>query len=190
MSTTPIPSPQKPNPNPAVWWILGVLGACVVVLVLAGLIVAAYIARQVRVRGAGNRVEIQTPVGELKVNKAGPHESGLPVYPGSVPSESHGGNVSFSTPGDEHVGISVEDFRSTDSLEKVQAWYRSRLGSAFRQEGPGERPKIERWGRADLGDADLAFVDDTGDGARIVALKSIRDGTKITLLRVGKQEVQ
>jgi len=33
-------------------------------------------------------------------------------------------------------------------------------------------------------------VDDRGDGARIVALKTTPNGTRITLLRVGKREAQ
>jgi hypothetical protein len=41
-----------------------------------------------------------------------------------------------------------------------------------------------------LNDSDVAFVDDHADGARVVALKKISSGTKITLVRVGKRETQ
>ena len=188
MSTAPVPPPQRPNT--ALWWVLGILGAGLVVLVLAGVIVTAYVARQVRVHGAGNRVEIKTPVGELKVNREGTHDTGLPVYPGAVPSESRGGNMPFSTADDQHVGISAEHLRSSDSLEKVQAWYRNRLGPEFRQEGPDQKGTPGRKDHLDVGEHDLAFVNDTGEGARIVTLKRVADGTEIDLVRVGQQEVQ
>lgn len=190
MSTTPTPPlPPPEKPNPAVWWVLGILGAGIVVLVLAGVIVTAFVARQFRIRSSGNRVEIQTPAGELRVNKAGTHDTGLPVYPGAVASESSGGNVVFSTTDDKRVGIFAEHFQSSDSLEKVQAWYRNRLGPEFHQEGPDQKEASHK-DRVDMGEHDLAFVDDTGDGARIVALKRISGGTEIDLVRVGKQEVQ
>ncbi len=191
MSITPVPPPPPQRQNTALWWILGIVGAGIVVLVLAGVIVTAFVARQVRIRASGNRVDIQTPAGDLKVSNAGTHEAGLPVYPGAVASESHGGNVVFSTTADDHrVGIFAEHLHSSDSLEKVQAWYRNRLGPEFRQEGPGEASKLGSKEHFASGKQDLAFVDDRGDGARIVALKSVTDGTDITLLRIGKQEVQ
>ena len=190
MSAAPVPPPQQQRQNTALWWVLGILGAGVVVLVLAGVIVTAYLARQVRIHGAGKRVEIETPVGELKVNGAGTHDTGLPIYPGAVSSESQGGNLSFSTTDNERVGISAEHFRSNDTLEKVQAWYRKRLGPEFRQEGPDEKGRPGRKDHRDLGEQDLAFVNDAGEGARIVALKRVEGGTEIDLVRVGKQEVQ
>lgn len=190
MSAAPVPPSPQQRQNTALWWVLGILGAGIVVLVLAGVIVTAYVARQVRIHGAGKRVEIETPVGELKVNRAGMHDSGLPIYPGAVSSESSGGTASFSTTDDEHVGISAEHLRSNDPLEKVQAWYRNRLGPEFRQEGPDEKGRPGRNAHVEVGEHDLAFVNDTGEGARIVALKRVEGGTEIDLLRVGKQEVQ
>ncbi len=190
MSAAPVPPPPQQRQNTALWWVLGILGAGIVVLVLAGVIVTAYLARQVRIREAGKRVEIETPVGELKVNSAGTHDTGLPVYPGAVSSESQGGDLSFSTTDNERVGISAEHFRSNDALEKVQAWYRKRLGPEFRQEGPNEKGRPGRKDHLDVGEHDLAFVNDSGEGARIVALKRVEGGTEIDLVRVGKQEVQ
>ncbi|HTP45242.1 MAG TPA: hypothetical protein VMJ13_11790, partial [Candidatus Acidoferrum sp.] len=42
----------------------------------------------------------------------------------------------------------------------------------------------------DVKTTDVAFVDDRGNGARVVALGRHGDGTEITLVRAGKKEPQ
>ena len=183
------PSPQ-PRSNNAVWWILGIIGGGIVLLVLAGLTDAGLIIRHINVRDSGSRVDIQTPVGEIKVNKDEMHPTGLPVYPGATKATDNNGGSADISVGGEGLGIGAESYDSTDSLEKVRDWYHDRLGPAFRLEtGKDERVKLDR-AHFDMGEQDLAFVDDRGDGARLVALKKTDTGVKITLLRVGKREAQ
>jgi len=199
MSSTPVPPPvhppvQPPTPPPdrnnAVWWILGIIGGGIVLMGILGLVVASMFLRRVNIHDAGNRVDIQTPVGEIKVNGDEMHPTGLPVYPGATKSgDSKGGSADISF-GGEGVGLAVEAYDSPDSLDKVKDWYRRRLGSDFRLEtGTDEHAALER-AHFDVNDQDLAFVNDHGDGARLVALKKNDDGVKITLLRVGKREAQ
>ncbi len=189
MSTTPNP-PAPPARKNALWWILGIAIAGCAALVLAGFVLTAFIARQVHVREAGKKVEIETPVGSVRVSTGGGRETGLPVYPGSVMSESRGANVEFSEP-DQHLGVAAEHYRSTDPLEKVEGWYRERLGSEFRLEQSEDGKRFPHGGAILPGHRDVAFVNDRGDsGVRVVALKRAGDATEIDLVRVGKQEAQ
>ncbi len=188
MSATPVP-PQPPKSRSALLWVLGILGGALVLLILASLIFTVYIARQIRVREAGSRVEIQTPVGEFKVNKNEAHSTGLPVYPGAVASASEGGNFEFSAD-DEAIGMAAEKYRSADPVDKVEQWYRNRLGTEYRLETHAKRPNWDRNDRLHMGNVDVAFVDDSGGGARVIGLKRSGDGTEIDLFRVGKREFQ
>jgi hypothetical protein len=187
MSASPVPPPQ--GKNNAVWWILGILGGGALVLVLAVLIFLPFFVRQMRVRQSADRVEIQTPVGAIKVNKNEAHATGLPVYPGATHEDNEGANVEFSA-NDETVGISVERYNCGDSIDDVQAWYRKRLGTEFRLETGHDHPKWNPGDKYHIGDADVAFVDDSRDSPRLVALKKNGSGTKIVLFRAGKKELQ
>ena len=79
----PAAIPPQRRGNNAVWWILGIVAGGIVVMVLFGLALAGLFIRNLRVHNQGNNVEIQTPVGAIKVNKDAPRASGLPVYPGA-----------------------------------------------------------------------------------------------------------
>ncbi|HTS11335.1 MAG TPA: hypothetical protein VMH00_04395 [Candidatus Limnocylindrales bacterium] len=192
MSTPPVqpPAPPPPKSNKVAWWILGILCGGLFFLIIVGLTVVGLVIRHVNVRDSGNRVDIQTPVGELKVNKDAAHATELPVYPGAqVSNEANGGSADVSF-GDQGLGIAAEAYETRDSLNKVREWYSKQLGPEFRLEkGSDERVALEH-AHFEMGDQDFAFVDDRGDGARVVALK-IEDGrVKITLLRLGKREPQ
>jgi len=200
MSTTPqqpFPSAQPPAPprpsNNAIWWVLGIVGGCIVLMIIAGLTFAGLFLRRVNIRNSGNTVDIQTPVGEIKVNQDELHATGLPVYPGAIKysdENSRGGSADISF-GGEGLGIAVENYISQDSLDKVRDWYRNRLGSTFRLEtGKDQEAEFRRAKINVSSDQDLAFVDDHGDKVRVVALKKTDDGVKITLLRLGKREAQ
>ncbi len=52
-------------------------------MVFLALMVAGYVAGQSHIDSEGKNVDIQTPVGELKVNQNPNRASGLPVYPGA-----------------------------------------------------------------------------------------------------------
>ena len=82
-----------------------------------------------------DNVDIQTPLGGLKVRGEGdPKEIGLPVYAGARQApedgkhESPGGNVSLNLPG---FGMKVvaASYESDDSTEKILAFYRKELKS-------------------------------------------------------------
>ena len=82
----PAAIPPQRRSNNAVWWILGIVAGGIVVMVLFGLALAGLFIRNLHVHNQGNNVEIQTPVGAIKVNKDVPRASGLPVYPGAKTS--------------------------------------------------------------------------------------------------------
>lgn len=177
--------PKRRDSTTAVWWILGIVAGGIVVMVVFGLALAGVLIHNLHVRNQGQNVEIQTPVGGIKVG----HEAtvNLPVYPGSASADSHNANVELSA-GDEGFAIAVEKYNTTDDLAKVSAWYKQRLGPSFRLEKRGTYDKIH--GVDATSDADLAFVDDRGDGARIVALTNKDNCVEIALVRVGKKETQ
>lgn len=183
-----VPPPVRQDRTTAVWWILGIVGGGIVVMVLLGLMLAGYVLRNSRLDTAGKNVDIQTPVGELKVNQDQNHASGLPVYPGAMPSgKDDQANLEILA-GESGVGLAVETFETPDALEKVTAWYTQRLGSSFHRENPHDKSKIH--GINVDSDSDVAFVDDHGNGARVVALKKKDSRVEISLLRVGKREAQ
>jgi hypothetical protein len=191
MATGPTanPTPASPPPrNNAVWWILGILGGGLVVLLCFGVMFGTYVARRIHVSEAGKKVEISTPVGSLQVNPGPSRETGLPVYPGATADSSEGANVEFAPAVGERVGVAAAKYFSSDSLEKVSDWYAERLGSEFTREKPGRR--IHRIQGVNAGNADVAFISDNGEQMRIVALKRKDDGVEVSLARVGKQEAQ
>jgi hypothetical protein len=203
MSTTPLTPPPVPQRNPSnlVWWILGILGAGVVLVLLGILLIGAYFARGVHIRQAGSGVEIQTPMGALKVDKDA-HATGLPVYPGAVSTAEQGGRFEFDSRSHDKVSLSAEHYSSPDSLEQVQEWYRNHLASSFRQEkgdkewSAGDQGDLRRYlpqGRGEkaaikISSDDLGFVQESGEGARIVGLKRNGTRTEIDLVSVGKRQ--
>ncbi|MFZ0519872.1 MAG: hypothetical protein WAL95_02545 [Candidatus Acidiferrales bacterium] len=178
--------PKRRDSSTAVWWILGIVAGGIVVMVVFGLALAGMLIHNLHVHNQGQNVEIQTPVGGIKVG----HEAtvNLPVYPGSTSASSHdNANVELSA-GDEGFALAVENYQATDDLDKVSAWYAQRLGPSFRREKKGSHTKIK--GVDANSDADVAFVDDRGDGARVVALTNKDNCVEIALVRVGKKETQ
>jgi len=190
MSTAPVPAaPQPPRKsNNAVWWILGILGGGFAILILLGLVVAAMFIRHVRVNEAGKKVEIETPVGSLELKSGDERSTGLPIYPGATPEKSDNANIQVSLPQGQSVGVATEKYLTLDDLEKVTAWYVKRLGSSFRREEHGYVAHSSV--HTEVNDADVAFVSETSEGARVVALKKTDAGVEISLLRAGKREVQ
>jgi hypothetical protein len=190
MSTAPVPAATQPprKSNNAVWWVLGILGGGFAILILLGLVVAAMFIRHVRVGEAGKKVEIETPVGSLKMKSGDERSTGLPVYPGAAPEKSDNANIQVSLPQGKSVGVATESYLTQDDLGKVTAWYAQRLGSSFRREEHGHAAHSSV--HTEVTDADVAFTSETSDGARIVALKQKDPGVEISLLRAGKREVQ
>jgi hypothetical protein len=183
-----VPPPVRNDSTTAVWWILGIVAGGIAVMVCLGLMFAGLVVRNSHVADQGKNVDIQTPVGEIKVNQNPNRASGLPVYPGSTPSsqDSHA-NVEVSS-GEAGVGVAVENYLTADSLDKVTAWYAQRLGSSFTRETKGNDIKVH--GMSVTTDADMTFSDDHGDSTRTVVLTQKDDKVEITLVRAGKREAQ
>jgi hypothetical protein len=183
-----VPPPARRDSTTAIWWILGIVAGGIVVMVFLGLMLAGLVVRNSHVREQGQNVDIQTPVGEFRVNQNPNHASGLPVYPGATPSARDGQtNVEVSA-GEAGLGVAVENYSTADSLDKVTAWYSQRLGSSFTREPKGNDVKVH--GMAITTDADMAFSDDHGDSTRTVVLTRKDEKIEITLVRAGKRESQ
>jgi len=181
------PAPQQKN-NQVIWWVVGIIGGCIALLLVLGLVIAAVVMRHVNVREQGKKVEIETPVGSIRVNSDADHPTGLPVYPGANRIKSEGANVELSSKDGQAVGVGVESYATADNLEKVSAWYVQKLGPSYHREKPGHGTHFVHG--EDKSDADIVYVNDSGDGARIVALKAKSPGVEIYLVRAGKKEVQ
>jgi hypothetical protein len=175
--------------NNAVWWILGIVVGGILLMIVFGLALAGMFLHRVHLHSNDKNVDIQTPVGEFKVDTDGGRHTGLPVYPGATLMEGKDGNAHVELSLDEAgVGLAVETYTVDAELDDVSDWYQKQLGPAFRRETPktsGKPPDPHV-----VSDADVAFVDDKGNGARVVALTKTDDGVKINLVRVGKRETQ
>jgi hypothetical protein len=156
-------------------------------MVVFGVALAGLLVHNLHIRNKGQNVEIQTPVGGIKVNSDATHATSLPIYPGSTSVDSHNTNLEVSS-GDAGFGIAVEKYSTADELDKVSGWYAQRLGPSFRREKQGSHTKIQ--GVEANSDADVAFVDDHGDGARVVALTRKSERVEIALVRVGVKQAQ
>jgi len=198
----PVPPPQQYQPpqyqqqpprksSNVIWWVLGIIGACIVLVMIAGLIVVSALVHRVKVNARDNKVEIETPVGSLKMNQDSAHATGLPVYPGAMPEKSQGANFEVSANG-KSAGLAIENYNSDDPRETVQTWYANRLGPDFKLQvsKPGEDNDQIPGVPVKMNTTDVAFVNDRGDGAKVVALSRHGEGTEITLVRVGKKEAQ
>jgi hypothetical protein len=168
--------------------VLGILVAAIVLFGLGAFLAVTFIARTVRVEEAGNKVEIQTPVGSIRASKDAPNP-GLPVYPGATVTDA-GAKVELEGPEDESLAIVGAHYRTIDPIEKVDAWYADRLGPEFKREGSGVYLKKKDIIGAQVESGDIAFVSEKDELVRVVALKKKFNAVEIVLLRIGKTEPQ
>jgi hypothetical protein len=110
MSSAPIP-PQRSNN--AIGWILGIVGGGIVLLILSALTLTTLIIRHVNVKDTVTNVDIETPVGEIEVNKGGFRATGLPVYPGATATDQKSASVEISA-NNTGVGIATESYETND----------------------------------------------------------------------------
>ncbi|MEK6398465.1 MAG: hypothetical protein V4734_10300 [Terriglobus sp.] len=109
---------------------LRLLAATALLLPLAG----CFIQTKKDANGNDANVDIQTPLGGMTVktdNAAVQAKLGLPVYPGAIPEQKKGNdegsadvNMNF---GPFHLRVLAQGFRSTDSPDKVRAFYKKAL---------------------------------------------------------------
>jgi len=134
-TTTPVtaaPAPPPTGGSSAVKVVLIVVGVIVVlgILALATVGIVGYrIAKGTRVRQEGDRVKIETPFGKVETSKD-PEEAarqlGIDIYPGAKVQKEGATSTSI---GNMHTVNAV--FETTDSVEKVCAFYQSRVKNAM-----------------------------------------------------------
>ncbi len=136
-SQPPAPSVPRQTDYTVLWIVLGVLLFAGALTFTGVYIFARYLARQitldVRRTASGRSVDIQTPVGSMRV-KAGEiseQQLGLPIYPGARHKEKKGATISLEVPSATAVQVVAAEFETDDPLEKVAAFYRERLGGSF-----------------------------------------------------------
>jgi hypothetical protein len=191
MSTPPTPIAANPAParKNGSWlpWILGIFGAAMALLALVTVATVRYMLSEGRISRQGKQVTISTPLGEIKVDKGA--STGLPRYPGAG-LEEKGGSVELTAPTEDKFVIVGAHYYSSDPLEKVDAWYRTALGSEFEREGPGTKRKLLNAPRLTIESAETAYVSDRKDAVRLVILKGDASGVEIKLVRFGPQQAQ
>jgi hypothetical protein len=129
-----------------------------------------------KTEGKDKRVEITTPVGELKVRskeEIDVKEIGLPEYPGARRTEDKdhsGANVSIAT---AFFGLKVvaAEFESEDEPKKVLAFY---------------RPHLEKYGKVTECHGNVDFRDK--NGTKEIHCKQDGDHSDHTELVVGSEE--
>jgi hypothetical protein len=118
--------------------ILIAVGVIVVLIVIGivgvGLFIKKAVLDNVSVKeGPGGKTEVtlNTPTGKLKIDSKSEiteEKLGVPIYPGAR-AEEGAGSISFSGEGDKSGTFGGASFTTTDSIDKVVEFYKSRLGS-------------------------------------------------------------
>jgi hypothetical protein len=196
MPTPPIPGqPEQSEPAPqksssSVWlWIIGLVVAGTLILGTGALFVTRFLVQRIAISRAGESVEINTPVGSVKATKDESADPGLPIYPGAKLAQA-GGSVELGAPDEEAVSLTSAHYRTIDSIEKVDAWYREQLSADFKREGSGVMNHKKNINGILVKSDDIAYISEKDDLVRVVALQKGMNGVEIALLRVGKPEAQ
>lgn len=188
-SSTP-PNPAPPKRSDSLWvWAIALIAAGFLILGAGALVVTRFLVNRVEISRAGTSVEINTAMGSLKASKDESVDPGLPVYPGAKLAQP-GGTVELAAPDEESVSMTSVHYRTMDSIEKVDAWYREQLNSDFKREGPGVMIRKKDVTGIALKSSDIAYIAEQDDLVRVVALEKKFNAVEIILLRAGKPETQ
>jgi len=187
MSTTPTPPPEKKSG--LVWWFLGLMVAAIAILGLGGLLAARFLSQNVQVIRTGDQVEVRTPAGGVKVARGANVDPGLPVYPGATLTEP-GATIELTAPDDESFFVTAARYRTPDPIEKVDDWYREKLGPDFEREGPGTMKRKKDIFGINVKSSDIAYISEKEDALRVVAIERKGLATEIAFARISKQELQ
>ena len=181
----------------------------VILLILAGLIVLTMVAAlyglwlvrdYIRV-DAGEGLEVNTPVGGLKVERAEDvaRALNLPLYPGVEPLDA-GVRMRMQIDDNgkpEGFDVTAAKFATSGSFEFVDDWYRARLGREFvREQGrivyrdPGESGGDWRIPKLEGGGTDVLYKYERGDHLRAVALQRHAGRVEISLLELRPVQAQ
>jgi hypothetical protein len=186
---TPAQSPPPRSSN-AVWWVLGIFCSVILIVIIGGVITATYFVRNIHVDEKAQKLEVSTPAGKVTLHATDSVKSvGLPIYPGAEQAES-GGGIELTAPNDKSLAVHGVSYRSSDSPEKVDAWYRAQLGADFERHTSDDPPGRWKVQGVDLDRGDIAYIAEGEGLMRIVAIKKLSDGTKIGMARLGKQQTQ
>jgi hypothetical protein len=130
--------------------------------------------------GGEKELSIKTPLGSLEVNQNVDEASlGLPIYPGATRIKDHdSATVKFRIADDTKIRVLAGRFETPDSVDKVRAFYRDRLGD-----------QVTKYTEKNA-EGKTVFEIKHDKQHKIVALKSDGGQTAIELVRVseGKSE--
>ena len=169
-------------------WMLGLLAVGILVLGLGTYAVWRIVAPEVEVIRTATGVEVKTPVGDLRAKREG-DETGLPKYPGAETTEP-GATVEIESPTEESVAVTVAKYRSNDPLDKVEEWYKARLGPDFEREGSGRMERKRIIYGTDVSMDDVAFFKERELLLEAVILRKKGLATEIVLVRAGEPEAR
>ena len=194
MSTSPQP-PRAPFPPQAPRSGSNIVAIALLVLALIVLVsgIAVWtglrflshnLRMQVEERGGGNKeVSINIPsakIGSIEVrNEVNENSLGLPLYPGATRvKDKDSGTINLGFGGEASVRVLAAKFETSDSLKRVKAFYRERLGS--------EVTKLTDQGW----NGKTTYEIKTSDYEKVVVLEGGESRTLIKLVRVsfGKNE--
>lgn len=177
------PAPPQPPGSRGNFLAIALLILALIVLaggiaVWAGLhILSNAVHVQVEQKGGGNKeVSIKTPLGSLEVHPDVNEASlGLPIYPGSTRiKENDTATVNIDIADETKVRVLASKYEASDSLDKVVAFYRERLGDQV----TSFKEKNEK--------GETVFEMKQGKQDKVVALKNDGDKTVIELVRVAE----
>ncbi len=188
-------APPKSGMTPLVKVLLGLLlGGVALLLIVA---VAGYylVRRTVHISESpsGKSVEIESPIGSLRVNKEPPEtilaRLGIPAYPGATPDKD-AAQVSFDF-GEEGAELTVVKLETPDSLDKVDAFYRRELGNRFKRETGKRIGDVHDRGHFVIHSKDgILYSEEKDVKNTFVALGREGRGTKIAVVKVVERQAQ
>ena len=183
-----IPPQRRDNSSTAVWWILGIVAGGIVVMVVFGLALAGLLIHNLHVHNQGQNVEIQTPVGGIKVNTMRRTRRACRFTPAQPPSihTTPTWNFPQATQASE---IAVEKYSTADELDQSLRVVRAKARAQFSPRKAAAR-NVKIQGVDANSDADVAFVDDHGRRRAHRCADRKNERVEIALVRVGKSEAQ
>lgn len=154
-----------------VGWLIMSFFLVAVALIVSGL----FLFHSIKVRQAGNEVNVDTPFGSVHVqhgDNGHPASLGIPIYPGStVTGRGETANVDFSEIfGDKDLHIAAGKWETSDPIDKVQKYYEDKFPdmSVLQHDNRVEMHSVDRRGK------------------RVIVLRSRRGATEISLASVGE----
>ncbi len=180
--SVPPPTPRSAAPPPRTGSHLLAIALLVLALIMIVSVMTVWLGLRFLARGvhvnvqdqAGKQVSITTPVGSLGVSQdIDESRLGLPIYPGAHRTKNQdAANISLDFGNQANLRVVAAEFETNDSLEKVKAFYKERLGSSV----------------ANLVEKDsegkIVFEVERGGVKRIVGLHAGGGRTQIALVRV------